>query len=167
MLGVICCPQRPYLLTQLQSVERALAAALMLSDAIGHNFYPTPDELLYFRALHEGMEPTDADGEPNDHREFFKKEDYAYLVSEHTKACSSKRSELSGVRGIRGEFDRVAEFNLKNTPDEDKEAAEEWAERMRGKVICPVYVVNGVRVGICKSQCRSNCLLEASVHCRR
>lgn len=138
-----------------------------MSDAIGHNFYPTPNELLYFRALHEGMEPSDADGEPNDPREFFKKEDYAYLVSEHTKACSSKRSELSGVRGIRGEFDRVAEFNLKNTPDEDKEKAEEWAERMRGKFICPVYDVNDVRDGICKFQCRSNCLPEASVHCRR
>lgn len=157
MLVVICCLQRPYLLTQLQSVERALASALMLSDAIGHNFYPTTDELFYFRAVHEGMEPTDDDGEPNDHRKFFKKEDYAYLVSEHTKACSSKRSELSGVRGIRGEFDRIAEFNLKNTLDEDKEKAKEWAERMRGKVICPFYDVTMFELAYAvQSQCRSN-----------
>ena len=65
--------QRLYLPTQLQSVERALASALMLSDAIGHSFYPTPDELLYFRAVHEGMDPTDEDGEPNDPKEYFQK----------------------------------------------------------------------------------------------
>ncbi len=114
-------------------MPRALAAAIVMSNALGHGFYKENDELLYMRAVHEGMEPSDANGEANDPREFFSKDDAAYLVTIHSKALSSKRSELSGVRGIRGTFDTVAEYNLRKVTDEDKEAAEKWAFDMRGK----------------------------------
>ena len=110
-----------------------MASAILFSNAVGHGFYKDDDELLYMRVVHEGMPPFDDDGEANDPRQFFSKVDAAYLVSVHSKALSSKRSELSGVRGIRNIFDTVAPYNLRKVTDEDKEAADKWAYEMRGK----------------------------------
>jgi hypothetical protein len=55
---------------------------------------------VYWRAVYNGMAPEDSDGEENDPHEYFRKVDFEYLGSEHSKGVSSKRSELAGMRGV-------------------------------------------------------------------
>lgn len=75
-----------------------------------------------------------SDGDPNDARDFFKPASYNYVGSEHTKAVSGLRGELSGQKGIRGVFSIHAGWspNLKRDgPEHEAELAK--AEQFKGE----------------------------------
>ena len=97
----------------LQTPERALAKVALISWAVGCDPYPKPEDLLYYRAVMEGMERCEVDGIRNDPKEFFGAATYAYLLHWHTKRMSSARAEYSGVKNIRGVFNATHHF----TPD--------------------------------------------------
>ena len=100
-------------LVELQSVERAMAVACMMGECTGAGMYPTKEELVYWRAVYEGMERPNESGEKHDPMIIFKtRNNYNYCATEHLKACSSKRGELSGAKGIRGVFEAKTSFNL-------------------------------------------------------
>lgn len=97
----------------LQSTERAMAVACLQGNCNEAEMYPSREKLVYWRAVLEGMEPTGLDGMPNDPKEYFENgNNYNYLVGEHLKACSSKRGELAGKKGIRGVFETKTTFNM-------------------------------------------------------
>ena len=100
-------------ITFLQTPERALAKVAMIGWAVGCDPYPKPEDLMYYRAVMEGMERCEVDGEKNDPKEFFGAATYAYLMHWHTKRMSSARAEYSGVKNIRGVFNATHHF----TPD--------------------------------------------------
>ncbi|GAQ92918.1 hypothetical protein KFL_012010030 [Klebsormidium nitens] len=109
--------------------ERALAKVALISWAVGCDPYPKPEDLLYYRAVMEGMERCEVDGVKNDPKEFFGAATYAYLLHWHTKRMSSARAEYSGVKNIRGVFNATHHF----TPDKCRtdEALEELLAKGR------------------------------------
>jgi len=90
-----------------------MAVAVLMGNAKGSCIYPTREDLVYWRAVYDGMSPMDSHGEEADAREYFRKVDYEYLGSEHLKAVSSKRSELAGMKGVRMAFNISTKFNWK------------------------------------------------------
>ena len=119
-----------------QSVERAMAVACMMGECAGAGMYPTKEELVYWRAVYEGMERNDAEsGEKHDPMVVFKtKTNYNYCANEHLKACSSKRGELSGSKGIRGVFESNTSFNLSRAKTvEDVAEMTALAETLKGE----------------------------------
>ena len=97
-----------------QSVERAMAVACMMGECTGAEMYPSKEDLMYWRAVVMGMERDESEaGEKHDLMTVFKtRSNYNYCATEHLKACSSKRGELSGAKGIRGVFETKTSFNL-------------------------------------------------------
>lgn len=65
---------------------------------------------MYYRAVMEGMERCEVDGQRNDPQEFFGAATYNYLLHWHTKRMSSARAEYSGVKNIRGVFNNTHRF---------------------------------------------------------
>jgi hypothetical protein len=84
-----------------------MAVAILMGNCKGSCIYPTREDLVYWRAVYDGMAPEDSDGEENDPREYFRKVDYEYLGSEHLKGVSFKRSELAGMKGVRLVLERA------------------------------------------------------------
>ena len=90
-----------------------MAVACLQGDCLGAEMYPSKERLVYWRAVLDGMDPIGPDGMETDPMTHFKtKKNYNYVASEHLKACSSKRGELSGAKGIRGLFEARTTFNL-------------------------------------------------------
>jgi hypothetical protein len=83
----------------LQSLERAMGVVVLLGQVKGCKIYPKKEDLMYWRAVIEDMDPTDSWGELNDPREFYGKLNFKYLGGEHLKGMSSKRGEISGKKG--------------------------------------------------------------------
>jgi hypothetical protein len=97
-----------------------MAVAILKGNCKGACIYPTREDLVYWRAVYDGMAPEDPDGEENDPHEYFRKVDYEYLGSEHLKGVSSKRSELAGMRGVRQVFGTCTKFNWKKARTEEQ-----------------------------------------------
>ena len=98
-----------------------MAVACLQGNCLDAEMYPSRDKLVYWRAVHDGMPPIGPDGFKTDPSTFYRsKKDFEYVAREHLKACSSKRGELSGTKGIRGLFEAKTSFNLSraNTPDQ-------------------------------------------------
>jgi hypothetical protein len=91
-----------------------------MGNCKGACIYPTREDLVYYRAVFDGMAPEDSDGEENDASEYFRKVDYEYLGSEHLKGMSSKRSELAGMKGVRLVFQMCTKFNWKGARTEEQ-----------------------------------------------
>ena len=104
-----------------------MAKVALLSWAVGCDPYPKPEDLVYYRAVMEGMPRHEVDGERSDPQEFFGAATYTYLMHWHTKRMSSARSEYSGVKNIRGVFNATHHF----TPDRCK--TDEELEEMMAK----------------------------------
>lgn len=90
-----------------------MAVACIMGECTGAEMYPSKDELMYWRAVCAGMERGAEAGEREDPMTIFKtRHNYNYVATEQLKACSSKRGELSGAKGIRGVFEAKTSFNL-------------------------------------------------------
>lgn len=111
-----------------------MAVACLMGDCTGGGMYPSKDDLMYWRAVVEGMERIDDEGQRNDPMIIFKtKANYEYLKFEHGRACSSKRSELSGAKGIRGVIEVKESFNLKKARSAPEVAQMmETVEKLKG-----------------------------------
>lgn len=98
-----------------------MAVACLQGNCVDADIYPSRDKLVYWRAVCDGMDPITEDGEKNDPHTFYgSKKNYEYLAREHLKACSSKRGELSGTKGIRGVFEAKTSFNLARAKTEEQ-----------------------------------------------
>jgi hypothetical protein len=120
----------------LQSLERAMGVAVLLGQVKGCEIYPKKEDLMYWRAVIDGMDPTDSRGELNDPREFYGKLNFKYLGGEHLKGVSSERGEISGKKGIRTLFTTVTGYNpdLAKT-EEQREEMKEKAAKLKGEVL--------------------------------
>ena len=109
---------------------------MMLSDVTGAEMYPTKEDLMYYRGVYDGMDPLDSTGEETDPRTYFRKVDYDYLAGEHLKACSSKRSELAGKKGVRFVFTMETKFDMEGarTPEEVEEQTE-LRDKLKGRFL--------------------------------
>jgi hypothetical protein len=83
----------------LQSVERAMAVNALNGWGVGCDPYAKPEELMYHRAVLEGMPAMDG-GERSDPKMFFGKDTYNYLTYWHTKRMFSTKGEFSGATGV-------------------------------------------------------------------
>jgi hypothetical protein len=90
-----------------------MAVAILMGNCKGSCIYPTREDLVYRRAVYNGIALEDSDGKENEPREYFRKVDYEYLGSEHLKGVSSKRSELAGIKGVRVVIRTCTKFNWK------------------------------------------------------
>lgn len=98
-----------------------MAVACLQGNCVDADIYPSRDKLVYWRAVCDGMDPITEDEEKNDPHTFYgSKKNYEYLAREHLKACSSKRGELSGTKGIRGVFEAKTSFNLARAKTEEQ-----------------------------------------------
>jgi hypothetical protein len=120
----------------LQSLERAMGVAVLLGQVKGCEIYPKKEDLMYWRAVIDGMSPTDSRGELSEPREYFNKQEYKCLGGEHLKGVSSKRGEISGKKGIRTLFTTVTGYNpdLAKT-EEQVEAMKEKAAKLKGEIL--------------------------------
>jgi hypothetical protein len=88
-----------------------MAVACLQGNGIGSEIYPRKEQLVYWRAVMDGMPPVQANGEKTDPKTFFKPVDYEYLGLGHIGAMRSYRSEVAGARGIRGRFAELTGYN--------------------------------------------------------
>jgi hypothetical protein len=65
----------------------------LIGWGVGCDPYAKPEELMYHRAVLEGMPAMD-DGQRSDPKMFFGKDTYNYLICWHTKRMSSTRGEF-------------------------------------------------------------------------
>jgi hypothetical protein len=94
-----------------------MAVAILMGNCKGACIYPTREDLVYWRAVYDGMAPRDSDGEENDPHKYFRKVDYEYLGSEHLKGVSSKRSELCWHEGRAAGVWNVHQVQLEESQD--------------------------------------------------
>jgi hypothetical protein len=120
----------------LQSLERAMGVAVLLRQVKGCKIYPKKEDLMYWRAVIDGMDPTDSWVELNDPLEFYGKLNFKYLGGEHLKGVSSKRGEIPGKKGIRTLFTTVIGYNpdLAKTEEQVQEIKEK-AAKLKGEVL--------------------------------
>jgi hypothetical protein len=120
----------------LQSLERAMGVGVLPGQVKGCKIYAKKEDLMYWRAVIDGMDPIDSWRELNDPREFYGKLNFKYLGGEHLKGVSSKRGEISGKKGIRTLFSTVIGYNpdLAKT-EEQVEEMKEKAAKVKGEVL--------------------------------
>jgi tyrosine-protein phosphatase YwqE len=75
----------------------------------------------------------------NDPSEFFRPVDYKYLVNEQSKALTSKRTELSGKKGMKTIFQASTHYNPKF--ERDNSVITALFEKLKGKSKLTEYLV--------------------------
>jgi hypothetical protein len=111
-----------------------MAVNALIGWGVGCDPYAKPEELMYHRAVLEGMPAMD-NGERSDPKMFFGKDTYNYLMYWHTKRMSSTRGEFSRAKGIRGLFTASTHYNLVRANGEEKvkEQKELATKLLKGK----------------------------------
>jgi hypothetical protein len=106
----------------------------LIGWGVGCDLYIKPKELMYHRAVLEGMPAMDG-GQRSDPKMFFGKDTFNYLMYWHTKRMSSTRGEFSGAKGIRGLFIASTHCDLVRANGEEKvkEQKELATKLLKGK----------------------------------
>ena len=114
-----------------------MAVNALIGWGVGCDPYAAPEDLIYHRALMEGMPAMDG-GEESDPKIFFGKDTYDYLLYWHTKRMSSTRGEFSGAKGIRGLFTASTHFDPARARRDEKVAEQSELARklLKGKARC-------------------------------
>jgi hypothetical protein len=115
-------------------MERAMALNELIGGGVGCDPYAKPEELMYHRAVLEGMPAMD-DGQRSDPKMFFGKKTYNYLMYWHAKRMSNTRGEFSGAKGIRGLFTASTNYDpvRANGVEKVKEQKELATKLLKGK----------------------------------
>jgi hypothetical protein len=118
----------------LQSVERARAVNALVGWEVGCDPHAKPEELMYYRAVMEGMPAMDG-GERSDPKMFFGKDTNNYLMYWHTKRMSSTRGEFSGCQGYPWAVYRIDTLRPSRANGEEKvkEQKELGRKLLKGK----------------------------------
>jgi hypothetical protein len=96
-----------------------MAVNALIGWGVGCDPYAKPEELMYHRAVVEGMRAMDG-GERSDPKILFGKYTYNFLMYWHTKRMSNTRGEFSGAKGIRGLFTASTHYDLSRANGEEK-----------------------------------------------
>jgi hypothetical protein len=96
-----------------------MAVNALIGWGVGCDPYAKPEDLMYYRAVMEGMPAMDG-GERSDPKIFFGKDTYNYPMYWHTKRMSSTRGEFSGAKGIRGLFTASTHYDPSRANGEGK-----------------------------------------------
>jgi hypothetical protein len=111
-----------------------MAVNALIGWGVGCDHYAKPEELMYHRAILEGMPAMDG-GQRSDPKMFFGKDTYNYLMYWHTKRMSSTRGEFSEAKGIRGLFTASTHYDPVRADGEEKvkEQKELATKLLKGK----------------------------------
>jgi hypothetical protein len=111
-----------------------MAVNALIGWGVGCDPYVKPKELMYHRAVLEGMPAMDG-GQRSDPKMFFSKDTYNYLMYCHTKRLSSTRGEFLEAKGIRGLFTASTHYDpvRANGEEKVKEQKELETKLLKGK----------------------------------
>jgi hypothetical protein len=111
-----------------------MAVDELIGWGVGCDPYVKPEELMYHRAVLEGMPAMDG-GQRSDPKMFFGKDTYNYLMYWHTKRMSSTRGEFLRTKSIRGLFTASTHYDpvRANGKEKVKEQKELATKLLKGK----------------------------------
>jgi hypothetical protein len=93
-----------------------MTVAILMGNCKGSCIYPTREDLVYWRAMYNGMAPEDSVAR----RTILASTSERYLGFKHLKGVSSKRSELACMRGMRLVFETCTKFKWKGAKTKEQ-----------------------------------------------